>query len=281
MSPELSGTDPHTLKACTYHGVAQEAGAATWFASAWPLSRHERRAHDGSMRGRKRAPGLDRREVVAGLAASLAGAVAWPVRGQTRTPTCVLTPQTEEGPFYFDPKLVRSDITERQSGVPLALEIRVVTAKDCVPAPRARIDVWHADARGVYSGYSGQWGTGEKADRSAPGKTFLRGTQFADPEGFAKFSTIYPSWYRTRTPHIHFKIFLEPREVAVSQLYLPDEISEVVFGGSADYRARRKGRDTYNDNDRFLRGRVGGAFCDVEKSGAGYRASVVIGISNA
>ncbi len=68
---------------------------------------------------------------------------------------------------------------------------------------------WHADARGVYSGYSGQSGTGGTADRSASGKTFLRGTQFADDEGFTRFSTIYPSWYRTWTPHIHFKIFLE------------------------------------------------------------------------
>lgn len=233
------------------------------------------------MRRKRRVAELDRREVVAGLAASLAGVAAWPARGQARAPTCVLTPQTEEGPFYFDPKLVRSDITEKQPGVPLALEIRVVTAGDCAPVPKARVDVWHADARGVYSGYSGQWGTGDRADRSAPGKTFLRGTQFADAEGFTKFGTIWPSWYRTRTPHIHFKIFLEPREVAVSQLYLPDEMSEVVFGGSNDYSARRRNRDTYNDNDRFLRGRIGGAFCDVEKLGAGYRASVVIGIAKA
>jgi protocatechuate 3,4-dioxygenase beta subunit len=111
------------------------------------------------MRGVKPVGGFDRREVVAGLTASLAGAAAWPARGQTRAPVCVLTPQTEEGPFYFDPKLVRSDITVKQPGVPLALEIRVVTAKDCVPVPKARVDVWHADAHGVYSGYSGQWGS--------------------------------------------------------------------------------------------------------------------------
>ena len=228
----------------------------------------------GRMRG-------TRREVVAGLTASLAAAAVRRASAQTRAPSCVLTPQTEEGPFYFDPKLVRSDITENQAGVPLVLEIRVVTAGACDPVPKARVDVWHADAQGVYSGYTGQWGTGESADRSASGKTYLRGTQFADEEGFAKFGTIYPSWYRGRTPHIHFKIFLEPREVAVSQLYLPDEVNEVVFGGSRDYRARRRGRDTYNDNDRFLRGRIGGAFCDVEKNGPGYRASVVIGIAKA
>jgi protocatechuate 3,4-dioxygenase beta subunit len=224
---------------------------------------------------------VGRRAVVAGLTASLVGSLARPARAQGSAPSCVLTPQTEEGPFYFDPRLVRADITEKQPGVPLALEMRVVTAGDCTPVPGARVDVWHADAQGVYSGYSGQWGTGESASRSAPGKTFLRGTQFADEEGFVKFGTLYPSWYRGRTPHIHFKILLEPREVAVSQLYLPDEVSDAVFGGSQDYRARRRNRDTYNDNDRFLRGRVGGAFCDVEKNGPGYRASVVIGITRA
>jgi hypothetical protein len=80
---------------------------------------------------------------------------------------------------------------------------------------------------------------------------------------------------------VGFKIFLETREAAVSQLYLPDEVNEVVFGGSKDYSPRRRNRDTYNDNDRFLRGRVGGAFCDVEKVGPGYRASVVVGIEKA
>jgi protocatechuate 3,4-dioxygenase beta subunit len=239
---------------------------------------------DRAMRRHRRIV-MDRREVIAGLAASVGVSLGDTglAYAQGAAPACVLTPQTDEGPFYFDPKLVRSDITEKQAGTPLELAIRVVTAKDCAPVPKARVDVWHSDARGVYSGYSGQWGTGETAERSAPGRTFLRGTQFADEAGFAKFSTIYPSWYRTRTPHIHFKIFLDPeqsqsREVAVSQLYFPDTVSDEVFAGSA-YRARRKGRDTYNDNDRFLRGRVGGAFLDVAKSGSGYRASVVIGIA--
>jgi hypothetical protein len=36
-----------------------------------------------------------------------------------------------EGPFYFDPKLVRSDITEGKHGGPLALTLQIVEAKDC------------------------------------------------------------------------------------------------------------------------------------------------------
>jgi hypothetical protein len=31
---------------------------------------------------------------------------------------CVLTPEAMEGPFYFDPKLFRTDITEGKRGAP-------------------------------------------------------------------------------------------------------------------------------------------------------------------
>src|SRR5688572_8498891 len=147
-----------------------------------------------------------RRDLIAGLTASFAGALVTDARAQSRSTSCVLTPQTGEGPFYFDPELVRSDITEGQAGVPLVLDIRVVTANDCAPIAKARVDVWHSDARGLYSGYSDQWGSGSSR-RSVAGKTFLRGTQFADAEGRVSFRTIYPSWYRGRTPHIHFKVF--------------------------------------------------------------------------
>ena len=46
---------------------------------------------------------------------------------------CVLTPEAMEGPFYFDPKLVRSDITEGKQGAPLVLALQAVEAKDCAP----------------------------------------------------------------------------------------------------------------------------------------------------
>jgi len=40
---------------------------------------------------------------------------------------------------------------------------------------RARVDIWHADAQGIYSGYEGQ---GDKQDLSTIGQKFLRGTHF-------------------------------------------------------------------------------------------------------
>ncbi len=162
-----------------------------------------------------------RREVLAGLTASFAGTLAARAGAQAPTASCVLTPDSGEGPYYFDPKLVRSDITERRPGVPFALDLRVVTAGACTAMPKVRVDLWHADARGIYSGYAGQYGNGSSPDRSAPGQTYLRGTQFADADGLVAFRTIYPSWYRGRTPHIHFKVFVSDREVVASQLYFP------------------------------------------------------------
>ena len=69
---------------------------------------------------------------------------------------CVLTPELEEGPYYFDPKLQRSDIREGHGGAPLRLILQIVDAGDCAPLAGARVDVWHCDAHGFYSGYEGQ-----------------------------------------------------------------------------------------------------------------------------
>ena len=139
---------------------------------------------------------------------------------------CVLTPEATEGPFYFDPKLVRSDLTEGKQGALLLLTLQIVEAKDCAPLQDTRVDVWHADALGLYSGYA-RLETG-----SAKGQTFLRGTQFTGTEGEVHFNTIYLGWYPGRTPHIHFKVFIDNRNVITGQLYFPEHITEHVYAAS-------------------------------------------------
>jgi protocatechuate 3,4-dioxygenase beta subunit len=85
---------------------------------------------------------------------------------------CVLTPEAVEGPFYFDPKLVRADITEGKAGVPLKLTLELVEAKDCAKLARACVDIWHADGLGVYSGYARQQtGSTSCAGRNSPPPT--------------------------------------------------------------------------------------------------------------
>ena len=219
---------------------------------------------------------LDRRDVIAALAC-FAGTFPWRGAPAQQAAACELTPESGEGPFYFDPRLVRQDITEGQAGAPLELAMQVVRVGDCAELTNARVDVWHADGLGLYSGYARQRGTGEPLP-SVVGQTYLRGTQLTDSSGSVAFRTVYPSWYTGRTPHIHFKVFLSDTEVVASQIFFPEDINVEVFESAAPYRDRRQRRDTFNRNDTFLTGRTGGAFCAVERSTGGYRASLVVAV---
>src|SRR5262245_13093069 len=89
---------------------------------------------------------------------------------------CILTPEAVEGPFYFDPKLVRADITERRRGAPLALTLQVASVKDCARLKGARVDLWHADDQGMYSGYRGQGDDGPAERASCAARNSLMPT---------------------------------------------------------------------------------------------------------
>jgi protocatechuate 3,4-dioxygenase beta subunit len=219
---------------------------------------------------------FSRRRVLAGLATVAAS----PVFAADRPGACRLTPQTVEGPFYVDPALVREDITEGRPGVALRLALQVVDANGCRPVEGARVDVWHADAAGWYSGHDGQ---GDGRDVSTRGQTFLRGTQFADAGGGVAFATLYPGWYAGRTPHIHFKVFLDHASVLTGQLYFPDALSEFIYREVAAYGRGGRTRDTSNRTDGVLAGSGGGfdSFCSIREDATGYLASLVIGIDPA
>lgn len=219
---------------------------------------------------------LGRREAIAAVAACWAG--AWMPRAVAQPPgTCVLTPDSGEGPFYFDPALVRSDIREDSAGATLDLDLRVIRAGDCATLRGARVDLWHADGVGLYSGYTQQPGVGARTE-SVEGKTFLRGTQITDADGRVRFRTIYPSWYRGRTPHVHFKVFLDNDEVVASQVFFPEDVNRRVFATHAPYREHVERRDTFNENDSFLRGAPQGVFCSVEEAGDGYRGTLTVAV---
>ena len=130
---------------------------------------------------------------------------------------CTVTPDSGEGPFYFDPGLVRSDVADGRPGAPLEFAVQVQRARDCAPLAGVRFDLWQADALGLYSGYERQEGVGGISIEPAIGATFLRGTQITDADGMVRFKTVYPSWYGGRTPHIHFKVLVGTREVVAGQ----------------------------------------------------------------
>ena len=212
---------------------------------------------------------------VLALAPLSLGATAWaqvPATGNV----CRLVPQTTAGPFYFDPGLVRRDITEGLPGVPLEIVLQVVDA-GCRPMAGARVDVWHCDAGGNYSGYAGQ---GSDRARDTRGLSFLRGTQIADAGGVARFRSVWPGWYRGRTPHVHYRMFLDATTVLTSQLFFPDGASETVFR-AAGYRERAATQDTTNATDGIARRAGPAAFARVVQAGAGWRAELVVGVDPA
>ena len=185
---------------------------------------------------------------------------------------CVLTPEAGEGPFYLDPKLLRPDITAGQPGAPLQLALQVVRAGDCATLSNARVDVWQADALGLYSGYEKQSGVGGVSTKAAAGQQYLRGTQITDAAGNVQFRTIFPSWYGGRTPHVHFKVFLGGNEVVASQIFFPDEISKEVFASWEPYREHTSKRTTFNNNDPIKEG----VYSDVTRQDKAYAAKAVL-----
>ncbi|EPX86539.1 Protocatechuate 3,4-dioxygenase beta subunit [Rubellimicrobium thermophilum DSM 16684] len=189
---------------------------------------------------------------------------------------CLLAVEVTEGPYYIDPGLLRTDITEGLPGVPLELLIQVVDAA-CRPIAGARVDVWHCDAQGNYSGFAAQ---GSDATRDTTGQTFLRGTQMTDDRGIATFRTIYPGWYRGRTTHIHHKIFLDEVNVLTGQIFFPDALSQYLYDHVPAY-AREGVRDTVNAGDRIAAQAGEGAYAALREAGDRYVASLVVGIDPA
>jgi protocatechuate 3,4-dioxygenase beta subunit len=163
-------------------------------------------------------------------------------------PVCKVTAQSVEGPFYFDPKLERSDITEGEAGSPLDLKISVIDHAQCLPLANARVDVWHANALGHYSGYASQ---GDSGSVSTKGKTFLRGTQKTSSDGTVEFASVYPGWYKGRAPHIHVKVVIGENLLVTAQMYLPELLSQRIYGEHEPYNTRG-GPETLNFQDHFF-----------------------------
>jgi len=213
-----------------------------------------------------------RRRALIGLSA-LAMAAMGVERVWAQTPrSCVLTPEAGEGPFYLDPKLIRSDITSGKPGAPLQLALQVVRSGDCATLANARVDVWHADAIGLYSGYAKQSGVGGVSPETAVGQQYLRGTQITDPNGNVQFRTVFPSWYGGRTPHVHFKVFIGGNEVVASQIFFPDEITREVFAQWDPYRAHVAKRKVFNTNDPIPQG----VSSEVARTGKSYSAKAIL-----
>jgi protocatechuate 3,4-dioxygenase beta subunit len=173
-------------------------------------------------------------------------------------PSCQLLIEQDEGPYHRDVDVERRDITEDCEGVPLRVGLRFLTLDG--PLAGARVEVWHADRDGRYSGFP--------AETSALGETFLRGSQHTDGRGICAFDTIYPGWYPGRTVHIHLIAQLGGLRSVTTQLFFPDATSDAVLRQPS--YAARGARDTTNATDDIFANQGDETMLTLTAHGAGY-----------
>jgi protocatechuate 3,4-dioxygenase beta subunit len=221
---------------------------------------------------RRRAIGL------AGAGAALmltGGRLRGAAPAEAAATSCVLTPAKTEGPYFVDEHLNRSDIRTdptdgtTQAGLPVALTFVVVRSDgDCAPVEGAQVDVWHANAVGLYS---------DESANSTVGRKYLRGYQITDADGRASFTTIYPGWYRGRAVHIHFKIRLDDYEFT-SQLFFDPSVTNAVYATSA-YSAHGT-PDTTNPTDNIYGSDGSQLVLALSADGSGgYAGTFTVGLS--
>lgn len=211
--------------------------------------------------------------------------------------TCTLTPDTTQGPYYFDADKVRSDIREDRQGVRLRLALKVQDSETCAALPNAVVEIWHCDAAGLYSGAESQSSgggggmppgpppeDGENPGGGGPGggggdqdlvptddKRYLRGAQVSNADGVVEFTTIWPGWYTGRTVHVHVMVHVSNERVLTSQLMFDEQLNSEVFA-RAPY-SEHTGRDTFNDGDNIFEDSM---LLKVVPEDDGYLASIVL-----
>jgi protocatechuate 3,4-dioxygenase beta subunit len=218
---------------------------------------------------------LTRRGSLLGLTGFLFGLLGWraaesegagPAGVASGAVPCVLAPEQTEGPYYIAGEKFRRNITEGRPGVPLLLRLRVVDGSTCRPIQGAAVDIWHADALGVYSGF----GSGSR------GRTSMRGIQRTDASGLARFRSVYPGWYRGRTVHIHVKVHVAGNVVHTGQLYFPDSLTDRVFRRKP--YSRRPHRTTRNADDIVFAQGGRRSLLKLRKAGNAYVGSITMGV---
>ena len=150
---------------------------------------------------------------------------------------CIVTAEEVEGPYPYvggeiTNPLQRVDVTAGQTGLPLSLEFTIVNANNgCAAVSGARVDIWHCNKDGYYSGYGSQTG-GSLGTKSYIGESWLRGYQLTDTNGKANFTTVYPGWYQGRATHIHIEVFVNNVLKKTTQITFSETISDAVHVSS-------------------------------------------------
>ncbi len=187
----------------------------------------------------------------------------------TSTGACTVTDSETDGPYpdYSNrgSAINRVDVRDGKTGLPLnmMLTVRNVT-NNCALLPNARIDIWHCDKDGYYSGYSN---SGYLGNQNNTGKVFCRGYQTTDANGEAKFLTIYPGWYQGRVTHIHVQVYVNNSLKLTSQIAFPETINTAVYNTDL-YKAHGQ-NSTKNTTDSIIRDSLDNELATVVANSAG------------
>lgn len=147
------------------------------------------------------------------------------------TDGCSATDSETDGPYPLynsrGSAIQRVDITDGKTGLPLDLVITIRNVSDsCNVLANARVDIWHCDKDGYYSGYSNSGYLGTQNNTTA---VFCRGLQYTDTSGQVKFKSIYPGWYTGRVTHIHAQVYVGSSLKLTTQIAFPDAINTAVY----------------------------------------------------
>lgn len=157
------------------------------------------------------------------------------------------------GPYYVEGELICRKITDGEPGVKACFDFQFIDINTCEPVRRLLVDIWHANATGVYSGVAtpGQGGLNT---------TYGRGVQQTDGDGVIQFDSIFPGHYEGRTTHIHV-MSTDGADVLpngtfdggtvrhIGQTYFDEELIEAIE--AVEPYARNKQRRTSNADDKL------------------------------
>lgn len=166
--------------------------------------------------------------------------------------SCMLMCETTEGPCTAD-TVERQDVSEGWSGLPVRLSLLIVDADTCAPLAGRKVEIWHTQRTGVYSGHtpSGAFCYGD--DPEAENHLYFRGYQVTGADGRVDFDTCFPGWYSSRAVHIHFRVYVDDTLYATSQLFFADDLNQEIFAEHPEYSEFGQ-PDTTNTTDNVIGG---------------------------
>lgn len=122
---------------------------------------------------------------------------------------CVPTFVDGGGPYYKENAPFREKIVPSETnGEKLIVRGRVLKNDCATPVEGAVLDIWQASENGSYE------------------EEYYRGKVRSGEDGEYEFETVVPKGYGEgtafRPPHIHFKVFIDDRQIITSQMFFPE-----------------------------------------------------------